>query len=185
MVFIMLPCAALMLSACKPNSQSANPWGLHLLNAQSHVEYGAVIINSGIELDLSPDTEQALRQGIPISLVMDARIARHRHFWAWLIEEQQLTWRISYLPLSRQFALIGPTGQRTTYSRLRHLIAALREPRLIRLQAGGGTEDARYQVQLRVYLDIQSLPSPLRLPALFSPQWRLKSAWTTWHVARG
>ncbi|HIC80425.1 MAG TPA: DUF4390 domain-containing protein, partial [Kiloniellaceae bacterium] len=140
-----------------------------------------VHIHSGIDLEHSPAAEQALHQGIPLNLRVDSRIARYRRFWAWLVQERRWQWRISYLPLSRQYVLDYPNGDRTTYARLRHLRSALRVSRAFTLNYPQSDDPkARYQVQIRGYIDIQALPSPLRLPALFSPQWRLNSGWRTW-----
>ena len=41
-----------------------------------------------------------------------------------------------------------------------------------------------YSVDLRVGLDIEALPTPLRPVAYTSLSWRLNSGWTTWGVAR-
>ena len=36
----------------------------------------------------------------------------------------------------------------------------------------------------RQYLEIESLPTPLRLLAYLKPSWRLASEWTTWPLER-
>lgn len=172
------------MSACEHSTtRQENTWFLQLDSAGSAIDTEHIIVRSGFDLNLSPDAEQALHQGIPLSLAVDARIARNYGLWAWLIDEQQAIWRLTYLPLSRQYALHRPSGERSLYSRLRHLRAALREPHLFQLSRPAEVKTPqRYQVQLRAYIDIQALPSPLRLPALFSSQWQLHSGWQTWQL---
>lgn len=189
MVSFMLLCVAVLNSACQPtkdaSAEAELSGGLTLDWPQAQIQPSQrrVVLQSGFDLELSQDAEQALHQGIPLHLAVDLRIARHHRFWAWLVEEQRQVWRISFLPLSRQYVLVDPQGERSTFSRLRHLRAALRQPHRFQLH---WPEDipvpARFQVQLRAAIDIQALPSPLRLPALFSRQWRLRSGWTTWQL---
>ena len=38
----------------------------------------------------------------------------------------------------------------------------------------------RYEGALRVLLDLEALPAPLRLFAYLSDDWRLSSEWRTW-----
>lgn len=178
---LMLACQA--NSNSNPHAASAAPqrWHLHLQSPSAIRQQHRVMIRSGFDLQLSPDMEQALHQGIPLHLTVDTRAARYRRFWAWLVSEQKQQWRIQYLPLSRQYALTAPDSTRTTYSRLRHLRAALKAPQQFTLALPEQSRlDVPYQVQIRAHMDIQALPSPLRLPALFSPQWHLASGWNTW-----
>src|SRR5437868_4182547 len=44
--------------------------------------------------------------------------------------------------------------------------------------------DDDYNVQLRVHLDIEALPAPLRPVAYTTLSWHLNSGWTSWNVAR-
>ncbi|MCG8465415.1 MAG: DUF4390 domain-containing protein [Xanthomonadales bacterium] len=178
---LMLACRANNEGTIHPTSAAQPRWYLHLQSPSAQRHQRMVMIRSGFDLQLSPDMEQALHQGIPLHLTVDTRAARYRRFWAWLVSEQKQQWRIQYLPLSRQYALTAPDGARSTYSRLRHLRAALKTPHQFALALPEPARlDVPYQVQIRAHMDIQALPSPLRLPALFSPQWHLASGWNTW-----
>jgi hypothetical protein len=44
--------------------------------------------------------------------------------------------------------------------------------------------DTDYRVRIRASLDIESLPTPLRLLAYFRSAWRLTSEWSTWPLQR-
>ena len=40
------------------------------------------------------------------------------------------------------------------------------------------------RVRVRAVLEIESLPTPLRLAAYFNPAWRLSSDWLSWPLQR-
>ncbi|MBS1173864.1 MAG: hypothetical protein H6R12_2694 [Proteobacteria bacterium] len=42
--------------------------------------------------------------------------------------------------------------------------------------------DQTYRVEMRVALDIESLPLPLRPRAYLSPDWNLSSEWSRWRL---
>ena len=45
-------------------------------------------------------------------------------------------------------------------------------------------DDETYQARMRVELDIEELPLPLRLLSYFTDEWRLRSEWYTWSLQR-
>ena len=42
--------------------------------------------------------------------------------------------------------------------------------------------ESQYKVIIKTWLDIESLPSPLRLLAYLSDEWRLESDWKQWPI---
>jgi len=142
---------------------------------------GGIDIVTGLDLQLSDAANEALQQGLELTLAAEARIGRRHPGWAWQVYHRRFEWQIAYLPLSRHYRLVAPDGRTVTYARWRHLVTALAEPQTLPLDwRPESGERATYQVQLRVWLDRQKLPSPLRLPALFSRDWRHASGWHTW-----
>jgi Domain of unknown function (DUF4390) len=45
-------------------------------------------------------------------------------------------------------------------------------------------QDERYVLQLGAYLDIESLPTPLRVLAYLNPDWHLSSEWYDYPLKR-
>jgi hypothetical protein len=45
-------------------------------------------------------------------------------------------------------------------------------------------ENKTYLARIRTFLDIESLPPPMRPQAYFSPNWDLSSEWYEWELAR-
>ena len=42
----------------------------------------------------------------------------------------------------------------------------------------------RYQVKMRTFLDIESLPAPMRPLAYISSDWQLDSDWVSWPLTQ-
>lgn len=136
---------------------------------------------AGLELGLSEATIAALESGVPLTITVDFRLGRRYQGWARELRTISYHWRIRYLPLSEHYALENPlTNNTETYPRLRTLLTALRLPSWYPVQvAPEEITDNAYQMQIRARLNRLQLPAPLRLPAMFSTQWRLRDRWHT------
>ncbi len=138
-------------------------------------------VQAGLELGLSEATIDALRSGVPLTISVDFRLGRRYSGWARELRTQSYHWRIRYLPLSEHYALENPiTNSTENYQRLRTLLTALRVPSWYATQVEmDEIVDNKYQMQVRTRLNRLQLPPPLRLPALFSAEWRLSDRWHT------
>ena len=148
-----------------------------LRRVQAQWANGHVRVRVEQQLQLSGEARRALRHGVPLNLQMELRLRPAAG--GSLLAETSRTWEIRYLPLSERYQLT-PTdgGQARTWPRLRHVLAEL--ARLDIDFETGPLEAAEYQVQVRSHLDARGLPAPMRLPALFDPEWRHASAWSAW-----
>ncbi len=92
----------------------------------------------------------------------------------------QLSYRLSYQPLTRQY--------RVTLGQLFRSFASLDEAvgfisRVRRQQAaesGAFRKDQSYQAAVRLRLDISQLPKPFQVNALASREWNIGSDWFRW-----
>jgi hypothetical protein len=128
------------------------------------------------ELRLSRPALVALRHGVPLTVraSWELRAANSRR----PIAQAQEQWEIRYLPLSQHYQLVGP-GETRTFPRLRHLLAALARIDA-ELPSTGTLASGDYTLRTRTWLDRASLPAPMQLPAVLSPDWRHDSKWSTW-----
>ncbi len=85
-------------------------------------------------------------------------------------------WRLHYYPLTNQYALLDDGQEPQLFIHWSDLIAPLSEVRDLRLPVPHGAP--RGAVALRVYVDVDALPLPLRLRALLG-HWKLESEWTS------
>jgi hypothetical protein len=136
----------------------------------------APAIDARLRLALSPDLLAALDRGVPLvlRLEVEAHTTGRRLHAVRRIE-------LRYLPLAQRYAWTDlDTASTRTFARRPLLLAALDRVRLP-LDAAWSDLPEGTRCVLGVALDVDALPPPLRLPALFSPRWRLdlpEHAWT-------
>jgi len=119
-----------------------------------------------------------------VPLRITTRVARYHRWFAIVEKDLDHRLEIRYLPLVRSYQLNDlVSGQQQNFPRLGMLTAALRERRRWPTGLDREAADARaWQVQLRAELERSRLPSPMRIPVWFDPQWRVVSEWQTWLI---
>lgn len=150
---------------------------------QTRLVDGTYTLDAQIDYRFSPEALEALNNGVPLTILMQFQV-RPKNAWIWdaSVTELQLRYAIRHKPLSdtyEVYRLPGTSGR--TFVTPAAAIAALGEVRGLEL-----VEQARldpktsYELQLKVSLDIEELPLPLRPTAYLSSAWKLASPWTTW-----
>lgn len=157
--------------------------GFRIQQVEVHERSGQVLLSTRANLDLSPTALEALDHGVPLTLVFHVRV-RRAGAWIWedsLIDEQ---WRyvIRYRPLSERYEVYRlPGGRRADFvtrdAALRALSELTDEVLIARERLAPHLD---YELQLKVFLDIEELPLPLRPMAYLKPSWKLSSGWTKW-----
>jgi len=143
---------------------------------------GLLELSAGVNFNPGAEPLEALENGVALVIALQGRASRIH----WLIAREKYRetrlFEIRYLPFSRHYQLTDlGSGERETFPRLSMVFDDLRRPRtLVPGLDADEAEAGSWQVQVRVYLDITRLPSPMRLPAWFSRDWRLSSRWHTW-----
>ncbi len=130
-----------------------------------------------LELPLTPEVTEAIDQGVPVSIRVQAKISLQRP-WLWdpTIAGQTVDLQLRYHALSRQYVVRGPDSKSLRrFRQLADLLDAAEGPFFIALP-NQPLSTSRY-ASVRAWLDIPALPPPLRLPAYVSPAWRLDSGW--------
>jgi len=157
-------------------------------SAQAYLEDRWLHVNARFELPVNPRIEEALNKGIPIDVVIDVNMAKHRWWW-WnrVITDHSLRRHIQFHALSRQYLVSGlhrrdpslsfssltqALAHAGTLDKLRIFLAPKKE-----IEAG-----ARYLLQLRARLDIEALPMLMRPLAYATPSWRRNTGWTEWPI---
>ncbi len=153
----------------------------------TYVENNTYYLDAGYDLELSEEAYKALRHGISFEIHAQFQLRLER-MWLWnkTISEKTLIYKLEHKPLTENFLTIDlNTGLRHSYD---SLDAALRNIRTISKMALFDqaliTSDKTYTARMRVFLDIESLPPPMRPQAYFSPSWDISSAWHEWKLAQ-
>lgn len=141
---------------------------------------GRLEVRSGIRFEPSAEMREALTRGVRLRLEVTTRLSRRLGPVALERETRRYPIEIRYLPLTEEWQM-EQSNRTERYPRLWLLLDALATAH----DFDTGLEssmlgDHAWQAQIQVRLDRDALPPPMHLPALLSPQWRLKSAWHTW-----
>jgi hypothetical protein len=126
---------------------------------------------------------EALDNGVPLTLDMHLQV-RPRESWIWedSVIDRHVRFSIRYQPLSGRYQVaVLPASYQKSFVTRDAAIAALGEiegvPLVRRDELEPGQE---YAVELKIFLDIEALPLPLRPLAYLRPSWNLSSGWTEW-----
>lgn len=164
---------------------AAGAWatGFEVIDASTRLEGEVYRLNARIEYHFSNPALEALQNGVPLTVELEMEVRRRRP-WLWDETVYALTqrFRLEYHALSRQYLVNNlNSGERRGFS---SRTAALRFMGQIAdfplLDKGLLIPSERYEGALRVRLDIESLPAPLRVFAYLSDDWRLVSEWHAW-----
>lgn len=141
-----------------------------------------LVVETGVDFTPSDAMLEALERGVGLRIDVITRVSRRVGPLAIQADRRRHAMRIRFLPLTEQWQLETENGQQT-FPRRWLLLDALERPReydtgLVRSDIGPGD----WQIQARAAFNRADLPPPMHLPSLFSPEWRLKSAWQTWRV---
>lgn len=176
-VWLWLPGAVAAADAADPDAHFA------VREATARLQDGVYLLDADIDFRFSEAALEALRNGIPLVLEIQIKVERSRN-WLWDDTVAALGQRYSlqYHALSDRYVVHNlNTGQRQSYTTLDDALFVLGRvrdfPMLDRrlLETGGD-----YQASVRAALVVEQLPTPMRLWAYASDQWRLDSAWFSW-----
>ncbi len=151
--------------------------------ATAHLQDDVYLLDADIDFQFSEAALEALRNGIPLVLEIQIKVERRRG-WMWDDTVAALGQRYSlqYHALSDRYVVHNlNTGQRQSYTTLDDALFVLGRvrdfPMLDRRLLEAGSD---YQASVRAALVVEQLPTPMRLWAYASDQWRLDSAWFSW-----
>ena len=145
-----------------------------------------LVLNGNLELGLNAKVEEALSKGIPLEVAIDVHLRRERRFlWDPKIAAWTLHRRIQYHALSGQYLvnMLPPEAEAgESLLTLQEALKQLGALSSVTLPLEKAVTDHPYIVDIRVSLDIEALPTPLRPVAYTSFTWHLNSGWTSWKV---
>ena len=144
-------------------------------------------IDADVKIRLSGGAREALDNGVP--LVLDFQVqALEKQPWLWdkVVAEQKRSRQLQYHALSRTYLVKDlNTGFQRSF---RYLDEALQDAGVLEdvavLEFDEMKDGRRYAVRLRGRLDIEALPTPVRLLAYVSSAWDMDSDWYKWRLAR-
>jgi len=148
-------------------------------HAYTQLKKNVYLLNANLNYALSDEASRALHNGVTLTLVLHIEINRKRK-WVFIDEsvaELKQHYQLKYYELSNQYIIVNiNTGLRESYTSLYHALKELGHLKNFPLiDKNIVDQHSDYSVHLRIALDIEALPAPLRTVAYFSKQWRLTS----------
>ncbi len=157
--------------------------GFKILAAETKLKNHVYHLEANMDLQFSDDALDALRSGVPLIVLVNIEVNKDRSWW-WdkTIAELEQGYLLLYHALSEKYIIhnlnSGAQQNFISLSAALHSLSNIRDFPLI--DKNLLDEDDDYYVQMRIYLDIESLPAPMRPIAYISSQWQLESDWFSW-----
>jgi hypothetical protein len=177
-------CLPLLIMAAVHASEELAP-SVRIANAETQLDENVYTLNADLIYALGPDPLEALANGVPIVFELQIEVLQPRR----LLPDSTVATlrqrdRLKYLSLTRRYLVSNlNSGERSSFRSQEEALAFLGRVRDLPILDRGLLEaEDGYQVRMRVVLDIESLPAPLRLLAYLSSQWRINSKWTQWSL---
>jgi hypothetical protein len=176
--------AAKLLCLClfllPPTGSSAAPPGFRIEQASTHLSEGVYRLDASFDLEFSGEVLQALFNGVPLTLELQMHVVEpRRYLWDATVATVEQRYRLRYHALSQLYQVENlNTGVIQNYPTRHTALRAIGNVKDFPLiDAGLLRPDGRHKVEIRMRLDVNSLPVPLRAMALVSGDWSLASEW--------
>lgn len=177
--------AACALSLLSLVSTAARADAFTIEHAYTSLENHVYHLSASIDYSFTHDALEALDNGVPLTLQLDIEVLRPRWWW-WDKDVASLEQRyqLQYHALTKKYIVINlNSGAQHSYTTLPSALSALGNiENLPILDDNLLAPGKSYRARMRVRLDIEALPAPLRPLAYISSQWRLDSEWYTWSL---
>ena len=171
----------ILIGAIWPTQSQAE--GFRILAAETKLKDNVFRLEANMELTFSDDALEALRSGVPLIVLVNIEVLKDRSWW-WdkTVAELEQGYLLLYHALSEKYIIHNlNSGAQQNYTNLNAALFSLSNLRdfpLIDKKLLDEGDD--YYLRLRTYLDIESLPAPMRPIAYISSQWQLQSDWFSW-----
>ena len=179
LLFAALLCA--LITSIFPSISRAE--GFKILSAETQLKEHVFHLDANMDLKFSSYALDALRSGVPLIVLINIEVQQDRSWW-WdkTIAKLEQGYLLLYHALSEKYIIHNlNSGAQHNFISLNtalHSLSNINDFPLI--DKNLLDKDDEYYVRLRTYLDIESLPAPMRPIAYISSQWQLESDWFSW-----
>jgi hypothetical protein len=180
-LYCVLACLLPALSQAESFGQDKH--GVVVKDAEISLQNNHYILSADMEYRLSTKAKEALQNGVPLFWDIHIKTLQHRdYFWDKTLANTAIRYRIQYHALLNMYRVRhegnGELYNFSTLSAALALMSTLRDFDL--MDKSLIASDQHYAVGIKVTLDRDALPLPLRPVAYINRQWYLSSDWTLW-----
>lgn len=166
---------------------AAEGFGVAVKNAEIVLQDDSYLLSADIDYRLSARAKEALQNGVPLYWDIHIKTLQHRdYFWNSTLVNAAIRYRIQYHALLNMYRVRNEDSRElynfSTLSAALDQISTIRDFRV--LERAAYASGKRYAVGIKVTLDRDALPLPLRPIAYTNPQWYLSSDWTLWPLTK-
>jgi Domain of unknown function (DUF4390) len=158
---------------------------INIKSTHTYIEDATYYLDTQFDFALTEEAEKALRHGISLEIHTHFQLRLIREwFWDVTISEKKIIYKLEHRPLTENFLTINlNTGMRNSYTNLDAALNDINSVSRIMLFGQNVLQpDEKYIARIRTFLDIGSLPSPMRPQAYFSSDWDISSDWYEWKI---
>jgi hypothetical protein len=140
----------------------------------------AYLLDARMDISLSSGPREALENGVPLVFEFQIQtLEKHVWFWDTVVAEYKQARQVQLHALSRSYLVKDlSTGAQRSYTKLAEALNAAGFVHNFPVLDYGQMQDGQsYSVRLRGSLDIEALPTPVRLLAYVSSAWDMDSEW--------
>ncbi len=178
---LLLICSSVWLTP----SYAEEMYGLRVFSASMHSRHEMLYLDAQLDYDLSQAAIDALDSGVPLTFELEGEIFKPRK-WLWdkSIFSFKQHYQVAYHALSQQYVVTNISSSiQNSYSRRNSALLAMgRVNDLPLVEKKSLPVEGDYQVRLRISLDINALPVPMRPWAYINSEWLLASEWYVWDL---
>ena len=166
---------------------SSNAWSreTRIIDVRTLVVDGVYRLGARVEIDFNETLPEALHNGVPLLIELRIEVLRKREWlWLWpeLVADLRQRFKLEYHVLSRRYLVYSyASGVRQSFRSMDgalEYIGNVYDLPLIDAQLLNPSQN--YIVRIRADIDVEALPTPVRLWAYLGSEWSLKSRWFEW-----
>ncbi len=156
-----------------------------VMSAESRVDEEVVRLNVVFDLKFSEKLVEALHSGVPLTLLVEVQVQRERNYWAdESIAEIEQRFEVSYNAITGRYHFHNLNSdaqfQLPNFEAVRVVLSHLSNFPL--LDYALLEEGQTYLGRVRIKVDDETLPVPLRLMTYVTADWDLVSEWYEWSL---
>lgn len=177
-----LGAAAQTLIAQPPPPIEDDPGHFEIRAARTELRDGVYYLTAAIGYRLSTEARAALHAGVPLGIRLDVEIFRPRRWW-FDNEDGALrqTYQLAYHALSERYIVVNVnSSEQASFASLPAALDYLGRVDRLPLIDAAVLDERDYDARLRVVLDEEQFPGPLRLLAFWRRDWSIASEWYRW-----
>ena len=165
----------------------ADPGRFEVRSASTDFRAGVCFLNALVEYRLSSDARNALDSGVTLAIQLDVEVLERRRFWLDLEDASlEQLYQLERDALSERYIVRNlNSGEQLSFATLFSALNYLgRINDLPVIDVALLDNDEQYDMRIRVGLNTEDFPGPLRFLSFMRRKWSLKSDWYRWELER-